>query len=189
MIKLFLTNFLIPTAAFAAIYGLIRYPTLNGALDFSIFDNYIFAGLIVLALTVKISYHLIRIKLVLWRIFLQTFLDASSKIYKFFAHGYMVRIVATILGVGLAVKILIFFCMIPVHFSQFAILYCGFIVFVIFKVNDLYGADISFLRSDLGGILKLYLSAFLLATLTGVCVSVWEIYSIDETEAMNVLQL
>lgn len=184
----FKQSFIISTI-FLFIYYIIYNPTLNNLISESLFDNYYFVLSILLLSTIKISFHLIRIKLIFWRIFLQTFLNISSKIYKFFAHGYMVRLIAIALAFGLSVKILIFFCLIPIHLSQFIILYCGFLLFTIFKINEIYGKNISFIREDIGIILKVYLTAFLLATFTGICVSIWEIYNLETIKILDPIEI
>lgn len=187
--KSYLAHLLVVTLVFACIYFIVHKPDLGGILTASLLANWYFTGIILLLMTIKLAAHLIRIKLIFWRIFLQTFLNTSSKIYAFFAHGYMVRLIAVLLAVGLAIKVYIFFCLLPVHTAQFFILYAGLMLFTLFKVNDIYGRDLSFLRSDVGEILKVYLTAFLLATLTGVCVPIWEIYHLEELQSLDVLQI
>ena len=53
-------------------------------LDFSVFSSNFFTVAIFIIFTTIISSHLIRIKLVLWRIFLQTVLSTTSRAYAFF---------------------------------------------------------------------------------------------------------
>lgn len=187
--KPYVTSLLLVTAVFACIYYIVKNPTLNGFFKSSLLADFYFTGAILLVMTFKLASHLIRIKLIFWRIFLQTFLNTSSKIYGFFAHGYMVRLIALILAAGLAIKTYIFFCLLPVHIAQFLILYCGLLIFTLFKVNNLYGKGLTFLRNDVSQILKIYLTAFLLATLTGTCVPIWEIYHLEELRALDVLQI
>lgn len=187
--KYFIKQSFIISIIFLLIYYIILNPNLNGIVSESLLDNYLFIGSILLLSTIKISFHLIRIKLIFWRIFLQTFLNTSSKIYKFFAHGYMVRLIAFILSLGLSIKILIFFCLIPIHFSQFIILYCGLLLFTVFKINEIYGKSISFIREDIGIILKVYLTAFLLATFTGICVSIWEICHLEGLKSLDPVEI
>lgn len=152
-----------------------------GLMDNSLLLNPSFICIFMLILLVLLARHLIRIKLILYRIFLQTFLSQSSRVYKFFSHGLLVRIIGVFVSAGLVIQVFIYMSLISVHIEQYIGLCIGFSIFWIFmsryKKPSKGG---SFIRSDLNIILKSYLMPFVLATATGICIALWEIYHIDE---------
>ena len=151
------------------------------------FDNYPTTFLILLICTTIIGMHLVRIKLIFWRIFLQTFLSTESKVYAFFSHGYLVRVMAFALALGCALKIFIFMGLTNVHKEQFIALTIGFLIFWLFRYHNLYGTTTSTIRYDVGLILKSYLTPFLIATAIGMGISLWEIYHIEELPMIHSL--
>lgn len=175
----FLLQLIAITVIFGVTYIVFGTNYLQKVFNISLLDNYIAITIFLSFVAVCIAIHLIRIKLVIWRIFLQTFLSIKSKIYLFFAHGYIVRIVALLFAFGCAIKILVFLCLINVHLDQYIGLYIAFIIFWIFRIRQIYGGSASFLRDDVSSLLKAYLMPFLVATALGVCLSFWEIYRID----------
>lgn len=183
--KYYLRQMSIATFIFIITYIVFGTTYLYNFLNTSILNNEIVIFLMLLVLTIIISIHLIRIKLVLWRIFLQTFLSVESKTYLFFAHGYMVRIIAILLALGCSIKILIFLCLINVHLYQYIGLYIAFMIFLIFRIRNTYGGSASFLRSDVSSLLKAYLIPFLIAATLGICLSLWEIYKTDDLIKVN----
>lgn len=152
-----------------------------GLVDDSLLLNPLFICIFMLILFVLVARHLIRIKLILYRIFLQTFLSQSSRIYKFFSHGLLVRMIGLLVSAGLVIQVFIYMSLIPVHLEQYIGLCIGFSIFWILRARYMVlNKDISFIRSDLNMILKSYLMPFALATATGLCIALWEIYHIDE---------
>lgn len=169
------------TIIFLMIYIVFGTNYIQTIFGYSLLNNYIVISLFLSLITILISIHLIRIKLVIWRIFLQTFLSIESKLYIFFSHGYMVRIIAIMLALGCAIKILIFLCLINVHIDQYIGLYIAFVIFWTLRTRNTYGAGSAFLRGDISSLLKSYLMPFLIATTLGIFLSFWEIYQIEHT--------
>lgn len=171
-----------------ALIGLFSY------LNFTLFSDKNFFGIfndsillspiviiiIMLILLFLLARHLIRIKLILYRIFLQTFLAQTSKIYKFLSHGFVVRLVGLLVSAGLVIEVFIFMSLASVHIDQYIGLCIGFAIFWIFRERTSLRNEASFLRSDLNLILKSYLMPFLLATATGLGIAIWEIWHIEE---------
>lgn len=152
-----------------------------GLVDNSLLLNPSFICIFMLILFVLLARHLIRIKLILYRIFLQTFLSQSSRVYKFFSHGLLVRMIGLLVSAGLVIQVFIYMSLISVHIEQYIVLCIGFSIFGVFRSRyKKPSKGVSFIRSDLNIILKSYLMPFVLATATGICIAFWEIYHIDE---------
>lgn len=154
--------------------------TFFGLVNNSILLNPEIVIIIMLILLFLLSRHLIRIKLIFYRIFLQTFLSQSSIVYKFLSHGFIVKFVAVVISAGLVIEVFIFMSLVPVHIDQYIGLCIGFIIFWIFRERTSVRSGVSFIRTDLNQILKAYLMPFLLATATGLGIATWEICHIDE---------
>lgn len=173
-----------------AIVAYLNYVLFSDKNFFGLFNNSILLSptiiiFIMLILLFLLSRHLIRIKLILYRIFLQTFLSQSSFVYKFLSHGFVVRLVAILVSSGLVIEVFIFMSLISVHIDQYIGLCIGFIIFWIFRERTRVRSGASFLRSDLNQILKAYLMPFLLATTTGLGIATWEIWHIDEIHRIS----
>lgn len=180
-----LFQLMIITFIFFCVYLIFCTQVITSLIGFSLLSNYIGIISVITCVSIIIAIHLVRIKLVLYRIFLQTFLSTKSKVYIFFSHGFFVRLIGILLAIGCAIKILIFLCLANLHISQFIALYIGFIVFWLFRYKIFYGKSLGFIREDVGRILKSYLIPFLIATALGACISIWEIYNLDKIPAIS----
>lgn len=149
-------------------------------------NEWVVLGFLLLLLCL-LAPHVIRIKLILYRIFLQTFLSQTSAVYTFFSHGILVKLVGLIVSIGLVIQVFIFFSLVTVHLEQYIGLCIGFGVFWLFRARYTLNKGLHFLREDLNSILRAYLIPFLLATLTGICIAGWEIWHIDEIRQVHTL--
>lgn len=170
---------------FCIIFIVFADQSFLGLFPVPILANEYFIGSLVLIMTFLLSRHLIRLKLVLWRIFLQTIFSTTSRLYKFFAHGYMVRVIAVVLSLGMSLNIIVFMSLISVHKTQYISLCIGYCIFYLCRIHSKYGVGASFIRSDVNAILKSYLMPFMLATMVAMATTVWEIYTIDEFQKIN----
>ncbi|MDD6181742.1 MAG: hypothetical protein PUB01_06705 [Desulfovibrionaceae bacterium] len=149
-------------------------------------NNY-FTYLLVAILTFFLARHVIQIKLVLYRIFLQTFLDIESGIYKFFSHGYVVRVIAAFVAFALSVNILTFFALTSVHKSQYIFLCLAITEYVLFNKKSYSGH--SAIRKDVNSVLKQYLIPFMIASIAAMGVSTYNLITMEPVVAQNIGEL
>lgn len=130
--------------------------------------------------TILISPHIIRMKLVFWRVFLQTFLDTKSRSYMFFSHGYMVRILSCCVSFYLATHILILFCMAREHSVELLMFIIGVSLFYLyfFQRDSCHIIKKMPLRLEIAEVVSEYFRPFSAAIAVSFCVSLYVIFSI-----------
>ena len=166
-------------AIYIIVYVLLTKQSFLGLFTIAPLSNDIFTYALVAVLTFFLSRHIIQIKLVLYRIFLQTFLDIESSTYKFLSHGFIVRIIAIFVAFALSVNILTFLALTKVHQAQYVFLCLAITVYEIYyKYKKTYSGH-SFIRKDVNSILKSYLIPFMIASIAAVGVSTYELLTME----------
>lgn len=162
------------------IYVLFSDKSFLGLFTTPILSNMWVVLAVLIPMLILLARHVIRIKLTLYKIFLQTFLSQSSSIYKFFSRGLLVWLIALVFSCGLVVNLFIFLCLIPVHLDQYIGMCIGFCVFWFLRQRYKNTKGINFLRDDLNSLIKIYAMPFILANITGLGIVTWEILHIDD---------
>ena len=153
-------------------------------LDFSVFSSNFFTVAIFIIFTTIISSHLIRIKLVLWRIFLQTVLSTTSRAYAFFSHGYLVRAVAICISGFFALKVMFFLALLKPHTLDYVIV--SIVTIFLFKGGKLVPENKFLLfRDDVQDVLRKYLSLFVASCLTAAACAVLKIFGTSGMEQFD----
>lgn len=149
--------------------------------------NNVIVLLVTISMTYFISRHLIKIKLTFWLIFLQTLLDTKSKMFSFFSHGYVVRIVAILFSVYISIKILTFFILSKIHFVNYVVVSLFLVIyyFMILRYKIVLLKNNSSIRQDINSVIKQYAHPFFYSCIIGFVVSIISLFGSVEYDLIT----
>lgn len=184
--KNFILKMIYTSLIFAIIYLIFSISYFNSI----ILQNSILSILLVL-LSVIISLHLIRIRIIFHRIYIQTIFSTKSKLYTILARGLFVKLITIFTAIFFVLKMLIILCLTNIYIDQYIALYLSVIIFIIIYHNNVEFSfiNINFLRHDIRSAIKIYFIPLTISLILAFFISIYEVFIDDIYIASNVADI